>query len=206
MAEGIAKTKGLREALDRFEQAAMAYERLGSIKKDDEKSRKIRRDAMVELSDARRNLAAMTALGEVTESMAVLEERDRCRRIAKYHTHHALWAGIADTDMNTFGTALANRITTSIAEEAMRPGRLTPQFMRGFATALDVVSYKNKSGLRFNLFTEGTNLLDKFDPELVSAYLGTDWLDYKREPRIPTTDEQNAQRDLHMDLLRGHGQ
>lgn len=39
--------------IDRLERAAMAYERLGKIKKDDEKSRSIRKDAISELSYAR---------------------------------------------------------------------------------------------------------------------------------------------------------
>lgn len=42
------------DALDRFERAAMAYERLGKLTKDDEKTREIRKAAIAELADARR--------------------------------------------------------------------------------------------------------------------------------------------------------
>lgn len=39
--------------LDRVERAAMAYERLGNLTRDDEKTRDIRKDAVAELAEAR---------------------------------------------------------------------------------------------------------------------------------------------------------
>lgn len=45
-----------RVAMNRLETAAMAYERLGKLARDDEKTRQIRKDTMAELTAARRNL------------------------------------------------------------------------------------------------------------------------------------------------------
>lgn len=47
--------------LDRFERAAMAYERLGKMTRDDEKTRQIRKDAIAELASARSALLALVA-------------------------------------------------------------------------------------------------------------------------------------------------
>lgn len=44
--------------LNRIERAAMAYERLGKLTRDDEKTRQIRKETIAELADARRELAA----------------------------------------------------------------------------------------------------------------------------------------------------
>jgi len=46
-------------ALDKFEQAAMAYERLGKIKRDDEKSRDMRKQIIADLADARSTILAL---------------------------------------------------------------------------------------------------------------------------------------------------
>lgn len=51
------------ELLDRFERAAMAYERLGKITRDDEKSRAMRKDVIRELADVRREAAAALSVG-----------------------------------------------------------------------------------------------------------------------------------------------
>lgn len=45
-------------AVDRLERAAMAYERLGKLTRDDEKTRQIRKDTMAELAAARATLMA----------------------------------------------------------------------------------------------------------------------------------------------------
>lgn len=45
--------KELVAALDRFERAAMAYERLGRLTRDDAKTRAIRKDTIAELAAAR---------------------------------------------------------------------------------------------------------------------------------------------------------
>ncbi|MDK2769948.1 MAG: hypothetical protein KYX69_19795 [Sphingomonas sp.] len=49
---------------------------------------------------------------------AIFAERERCRRIAKFHSHHALWAGLLpypwDVDTEKFGIGLAQRISKSI--------------------------------------------------------------------------------------------
>jgi hypothetical protein len=105
-------------AADRFERACMAYERLGNMKKDDEKTRQIRKDAIAEYGESRRNLLyAMRS--PISKEDFVLEERKRCARIAKYHTHHALWAGLPIVSLNeaeSFGIALAQRIEQAIRE------------------------------------------------------------------------------------------
>lgn len=46
----------MAEALDRLERAAMAYERLGKVTRDDDKSRELRKNTIAELADARRAL------------------------------------------------------------------------------------------------------------------------------------------------------
>ena len=51
--------KELIAAIDRFERAAMAYERLGKMTRDDEKTRAIRQNTMAELAQARVALIAM---------------------------------------------------------------------------------------------------------------------------------------------------
>lgn len=43
-----------KHALDRLERAAMAYERLGKLTRDDDKTRQIRKSTIAELADARR--------------------------------------------------------------------------------------------------------------------------------------------------------
>lgn len=69
------------ERLDRFERAAMAYERLGKLTKDDEKTREIRKAAIAELADARRALleersareAALAAANDIDVKTVVQE-------------------------------------------------------------------------------------------------------------------------------------
>ena len=111
-------------ALDRFERACLAYERLCNMKRDDEKTRQIRKDALKEYGVARAELFySMNA--PLMESDAVVEERKRCSKIARYHTHHALWSGLpnAYSDLSeSFGIALAQRIEQAILEEPLKTG------------------------------------------------------------------------------------
>lgn len=62
-------TDAMVEALNRFERAAMAYERLGKMTRDDEKTRAIRKDAIAELAQSRAALAA--AIGTGGQAVAV---------------------------------------------------------------------------------------------------------------------------------------
>lgn len=113
----------LSAAADRFELACMAYARLGNLKRDDEKTRQIRKETLAEYGAARQALFyAMRS--PISVSDEVLEERKRCSKVARYHTHHALWAGIPNAydrvTSEEFGIALAQRIEQSILEEPIR--------------------------------------------------------------------------------------
>lgn len=52
-------------AVDRLERAAMAYERLGKLTRDDEKTRQIRKDTIAELSGARTEVFAILAVAQM---------------------------------------------------------------------------------------------------------------------------------------------
>lgn len=120
----------LSAAADRFEHAYMAYARLGNLKRDDEKTRQIRKETLAEYGAARGALFyAMN--GPLMESEAVIEERKRCSKIARHHTHHALWVGIPDAYngevTEKFGIALAQRIEAAILEKTIREGTTDEQ-------------------------------------------------------------------------------
>lgn len=55
-------------AVDRLERAAMAYERLGKVTRDDEKSRQMRKDAMAELAAARTAILAALSQPEAAQA------------------------------------------------------------------------------------------------------------------------------------------
>jgi uncharacterized caspase-like protein len=59
--DGMPGVEGLVSLLDRFERAAMGYERLGKLTRDDEKTRAIRKDTIAELAGARAAIRALFA-------------------------------------------------------------------------------------------------------------------------------------------------
>jgi hypothetical protein len=60
-------TNSLKAMLDRLEQAAMAYERLGKITRDDAKTRALRKAAITELARARLAFYAYKTPGGLNE-------------------------------------------------------------------------------------------------------------------------------------------
>lgn len=80
-------------AIDRYELAVMAYMRLGKLTKDDEKTRQIRIDTLRDYVAARIALSQAMQRPIDAEEL-ILEERKRASKVARYHTHHAMWVGL----------------------------------------------------------------------------------------------------------------
>ena len=75
------------ELVDRLERAAMAYERLGKISRDDEKTRQMRKDTIAALAETRTavlgRVAPLTAeRDEARTEAAILAERESCAKVA----------------------------------------------------------------------------------------------------------------------------
>lgn len=160
-------------AMDRFERACMAYERLGSMKKDDEKTRQIRKDAIAEYADARRALceAAFTNPSDETKEL-VLEERKRAAKIARYHRHHALWVGLEKLDPNEFGVELAARIEASILQGEPRGGTYTRAYVQGMVDGLKITCYDRGGVLSVGMASDSVLTSEHFaDAELFGLVL-----------------------------------